>query len=630
VLEAKMLQNIRDNVQGTMAKVIVAIIIVPFAIFGVDTLINSGGPAPVAQVNGAELSQDELAQEIMLQKRQLMAMMGENIQPEMLEDDKLRGPSLDRLITRQLLQQAADTLKLRVSSTMVDDTIRSVPQFQEGGRFSPERYQQLLRDQGFSPAYYKQLLQRELVVDQMQTGLSESEFATAKEIDTVTGLLQQQRSFSWVVVPADDFVARVEVSDADIDSYYKANADRYQREERVKLEYIELRAADFANQVDDAAVQAEYDRFAAAFKPATQRHAAHILIEINDQRSETDALARAEEASRKLAGGAPFDKLVEEYSDDQGSKGNAGDIGVSSGDLFPTALESALAQLKPGEVSAPVKSDAGYHLVKLLGQSTESLPSFESKKDEIAQRLAMDGVQQKLVGAVEKLRDQVFNSDGLAAPAKSLQLTVRESDWVDRKSTDPLFGDARVRAAAFAKDVLAEGNNSDVIELTPEHYIVLRAKAHEPATPKPLDEVKAQVVAALKHERAIAAAQQLATKLQTGTEQGGDLITLAAKDGYKGQKVDNADRNGGQSPEVTRAAFGMARPAGDKASVLVKTLANGDAAVIHLHAVVAGASDSLNSEQKAGLASQLEQASGTATFAATMESLRKAAEIERY
>ncbi len=124
-----MLQNIRDNVQGTMAKVIVAIIIVPFAIFGVDTLINSGGPAPVAQVNGAELSQDELAQEIMLQKRQLMAMMGENIQPEMLEDDKLRGPSLDRRITRQLLQQAADTLKLRVSSTMVDDTIRSLPQF---------------------------------------------------------------------------------------------------------------------------------------------------------------------------------------------------------------------------------------------------------------------------------------------------------------------------------------------------------------------------------------------------------------------------------------------------------------------------------------------------------------------
>jgi peptidyl-prolyl cis-trans isomerase D len=178
--------------------------------------------------------------------------------------------------------------------------------------------------------------------------------------------------------------------------------------------------------------------------------------------------------------------------------------------------------------------------------------------------------------------------------------------------------------------VLEEGNNSDVIELTPEHYIVLRVKVHEPVTPKPLDEVKEQVLAAVRHERAMASAQQLAEQLRGDVERGGELLAVAEKGGYKGQKVQNVARGEGPNPEVTRAAFGIARPTADKAAIGVRSLANGDVAVIQLHAVIAGASDSLSPTQKSGLVSQLEQSSGTATFAATMESLRRAAKIERH
>src|SRR5690606_25730742 len=431
------------------------------------------------------------------------------------------------------------------------------------------------------------------------------------------------------VLPVANIEAKTAVADADVEAYYQAHKDQYQRDERVQLEYIELRAADFANPVDDAAVRAEYDKFAAAFKPATERHAAHILVEINTQRGDAEAQARALEIAGKIAGGAAFDKLVEEYSDDLSSKGNAGDIGASSGDLFPPVFEDALAQLKVGEVSAPVKSDAGYHIIKLLGQTSETLPSFDTKKDEIARKLAMDGVQAKLVKHVEKLRDLVFNSDGLSAPAKELNQVVKATDWIDRKTTDPLLSDARLISAAFSKEVLQDGNNSEVLELTPEHYIVLRVKAHEPATPRPLAEVKSEVTAALKHERAIATAMKLAEQMRADVNAGGDLLKLAEQAGYKAETVASTARSGGSNPEVTRTAFAMGRPAQGQRSLEIKQLASGDVAIIELQSVTAGDGDSLNDAQKSGLASQLEQASGMAVLAATMESLRKAATIER-
>lgn len=625
-----MLQNIRDNIQGLVAKVIIALIIVPFAIFGVETLVSSRGPAPVAKVNGDKIGESELLQMISQQKRQLMAMMGERVQPEMLDDARLRGPSLDTLITQKLLEQGAETLKLRVSPSALDASIVGMPQFQENGKFSPERYQQLLRAQNLTPGYFKQMLQREVVIDQLQSGLAESDFATAAEIDVVTGLLQQQRSYSYVLIPLAPYAEKIELADADINQYYQAHGDQYLRDERVKLEYIELRAADFAKPVDEAAVRAEYDKFAAAFKPATERHAAHILVEINDKRDDAAALARIQEAAKKLAAGEKFDALAPAYSDDAASSGNGGDIGVSRGDTFPPELEQTLATMKPGDVSAPVKSVAGYHLVKLLDAQTETLPSFESRKAEIEQRLATGDAQPQLLKLVETLRDQAFNAEGLADLAKNHQLSVKESDWIDHKTTDPLFASAKVQAAAFSSEVIKDGNNSDVIELSPDHYIILRMKAHEAASPRPLDEVKPQIVATLKRERALAEAQKQAEQLKSQVEQGSDFAQAATAAGYKPQNVVDATRNStATSADITRAAFSLPRATDGKPALSVAPVGDAGIAVLQLQAVKQGSNESLNATQRAGLTKQLEQMTATADFVAYMDSLRKAAKIER-
>lgn len=626
-----MLQNIRNNIQGVVAKVIIGIITIPFAIFGIETLISGSNVVEVAKVNGDKITEVDLQQAIHTQKRQMLMMMGDKVQPEMLEDNALRGPALDALINQRLLQQSADQLQVRIPVRAVDQTILSMGAFQENGRFSAERFQTLLRNQGYTPVYFKQMLQQELTINQLRSGFSDTDFVTAAEADKVVGLLQQQRSFRYLTIPLATLAAKVNLTDADIENFYKAHPDNFKTEERVRLEYIELRAQDFFKPVDDAAVRAEYDRMVAGFKAETDRHAAHILVEVNPQRSDAQAKALAEDIEKKIAAGEPFDKLAEQYSDDVGSKSNGGDVGSSKGDAFPPDFEQALAKLKVGQVSAPVKSDAGYHIIKLLDEQGAQAPSFEEKKDEIATQLQQGGALPELQRNVEKLRDLVFNSDGLKTPADQLGLQTRESDWLDRKSTDPVFGDAKVVAATFSSEVLKDHNNSDVLELSPDHYLVLRVKEHEPAKTKPLAEVKPSIVATLTQERANEEARKLAEQLQAQVAKGEDLQKVAAQHGYSTSGVDNSERsNGAVNQEVLRAAFAMPKPAASQPSLDAVNLSNGDVAIVQLVAVKEGAPDSFNPTQRNALAAQLRMSNGTASFAAYMDDLKANAEIKRH
>ncbi len=627
-----MLQNIRNNVQGLVAKIIIAIIIVPFAIFGIESLIGSGSSNDAAKVNGEKISESELQQAVNIQRRQLMSMMGDNLQPSMLEESALRGPALDALITQHLLQQGAADLKLGISSQAVDQTIMSMAAFQDNGKFSLDRYQALLRNQGYTPAHFKQMLQQELVVNQLHSGIADSEFVTPNELQRVSGLLQQQRSFAYVTIPVAVQLDKVVVSEGDLQAYYDEHKDQFLSDERIKPEYIELRAEDYFEPIDDAAVKAEYDREIADFKPVTDRHAAHILVEVNAQRNDQQAKELVASIQAKLAAGGDFAKLAEQYSDDAGSKSSGGDLGTSNGDTFPAFFEQALAQLQVGAVSAPVKSESGYHLIKLLDAQIKEKPTFEQRKAEIAQRLQKAKAQPVLIKAVEKLRDLVFNSEGLAGPAKEMNLQLKEGAWIDRKAADPLFGNPKVIAAAFSSEVLKDGNNSEVIEVSPDHYIVLRAKQHEAAAPKPLADVKSAIAASIKQERAVVAAKEIAQELARNLQGGDSLEKIAAQRGYTAKTVEDAQRgNSSASPELLRAAFSMQRPQQDAPLPTdIVTIGNGDVALLQLQRVAEGATDSLNPAQRNALVAQLQQGVGTAGFAALMENLRARAEIKRH
>lgn len=627
-----MLQNIRENIQGTVAKVIIAIIVVPFAIFGIESLVGSGGPVEVAKVNGEKISEMELQQAINVQKQQLLARMGDKIQPELLDDAALRGPTLDGLITQRLLQQSAVEMKLAIPAKLVDQTILSIAAFQEEGKFSPARYQALLQGQGYTPAYFKHMMQQELMANQLHSGLSESEFVTSKELQKVAGMLQQQRSFNYVTIPLAALADKITPDSKEIEAYYQAHQDQFLNAERVKLDYIELRAEDFAPALDDKTLQAEYDREVAGLKPSTERRAAHILIEINKQRDEKQASELADSIAKKIAAGEDFAKLAEQYSDDIGSKNSGGDLGLSDGTVFPPVFEDALAKMKVGEISAPIKTADGIEVLKLIDVNTKPLPTFAERKDEIAQRLLRDKAQPALVKTVEKLRDLVFNSEGLNAPATELKLSVKESDWIERSNKDPLFSNDKVMAATFSPEVLKEHNNSEVLELTPDHYVVVRVKEHVEAAPKPLADVTADIVKALKQERALEQSKQIAADITKRLEQGEDFKKATADAGYTARSVEKTTRSGGGTvaPELSRTAFALARPsAGKPLPTDTVNTANGDLTLLQLSEVVEGQPESLSDMQRAAIVAQLEQGFGTADFAVFMENLRTQAEIKR-
>jgi peptidyl-prolyl cis-trans isomerase D len=287
--------------------------------------------------------------------------------------------------------------------------------------------------------------------------------------------------------------------------------------------------------------------------------------------------------------------------------------------------------LKVGDVSPPVKSESGYHLIKLVDQQTKEKPTFEEKKAELAKRLQQGGAQPELVKAVEHLRDLVFNSDGLKGPAEQLKLSLHESDWLDRKTRDPLLSNAKVVSAAFSSEVLKDHNNSDVIELAPDHYLVLRIKDHEAATPEPLETVKPAIVSKLKQERANEEGQKAAQQLLAQVRQGEDLQKLAAQSGYSVQNIEKSARNNGEVPaELLRAVFAMPRPTEQQLSLNTISLGNGDVALLQLQGVTEGTSEGLNPIQRNGLVAQLRQSFGTAAFAAYVESVRGRADIKRH
>ncbi len=626
-----MMQYIRSNVQGTMAKVIVAIIIVPFAIFGIESLVGGGGDVPAAKINGEEISQAELTRMIRQQQQRLLANMGEEIDPALLDESRLRQPALESLITRELLVQRAESLGFGFAEPTVDRVLTSLPQFQDEGQFSTERYVAVLRESGFSPAEFKQRARTDLMIDQLYSGLALSEFITSAELERVVALSQQQRSFDYVVIPVARDFSGLSVADVDIETYYQANADAFMQPEQVQLEYVELKSADFVQPVDDAAVVAEYEREKSLFGAGVERHAAHLLIEIGGERDAQQAQALAEKVAAELAAGAEFAALVEKYSDDFGSRDVGGDLGVSRGETFPEPFEKALAALQPGEVSAPVRTEAGIHLIKLLDQRVETYPSLEERRAEITQRLSTQAAQPELVKAVERLRDLVFNADGLQHPARDLGLKVQRSDWLQRGNTHPLLGNPRLMAAAFADEVLKERNNSDAIEVSPGHFVVLRVAEHAPAAPQPLAEVRAEIETLLKREQAVGEARQRAEALRQalGDESAG-LAKLAADAGFEFQQVKQSQRNAAETDaEIVAAAFQLSRPVGGDLQLAVTETASGDVALIQLQEVVEGKLVDMDPLMQRMIVAQLRRGNGEAAFAAYLEAVRSAAKIER-
>lgn len=623
-----MLQNIRNNVQGTMAKVVIAIIIVPFALFGIDSLFGSGGPPPVAKVNGKPISELELNNAISLQQRQIIAMLDGRADPALLDQDRLRGPVLQRMIRERLLLDSARQIGMVVPEKMLNESIVALPQFQENGQFSIERYQSVLRMQGLTPAGFKEELRKQLLMQQLLQGISGSSFLSDRELADVAELLEQTRNFSYVVIDTAALQADLELSDEELEAYYRAHSDAFERPEQVRVSYIDLQGQDFYEPVDEDQLQAELERLQEEWGDGVQRHAAHILVEVGDDVSA--AKKRAEELYASLQAGADFAELAQEHSADAGSRQFGGDLGISSGDAFPPEFEAALADLALGEVSPPVRTDAGYHLIKLLDIQEGDTALQQDLVTELRDQLQRQAAAPRLISLVETLRDLSFNADGLRKPADELGLTLYHSDWMALDEGEGVLADPRVIAALSSRDVLVDRHNSDVIELAPDHFVVVHVDEHRPAELLPFDEVREEVVAAATRDRAEQLASDKARELVTAVRAGEHFAEVAERERLTWQRAQKVKRNAPDvADEILDLAFSLPHPQGDTPLVVQATLEGGNAVVMALETVEPGAIEDMDPRQREALQGQLAANNGQAAIAAYLDRIQHEAKIER-
>ena len=544
-----MLQSIRKNIQGTMAKVIVAIIVVPFALFGIESLFGGGVVNNVAEVNGEPISAEELQQQVNLQRLQLVQSMGDNIDPSLLDDQMLESTALQYLVQKMLLLQEADSYGLAISDQRINDLVRSMPEFQSEGNFDSQRYRLVLSDQGYTPVGFRKLLRENLLVSQLRSGLGGAEFATPIELTQFITLREEQRDLRYLRMPIQRFKDDATVSDGEIEAWYESNQLRYQTEESVDLEYIELKQADFEPELTEAEVREMFELEKDSLVLPELREVSHILFEPGEGESAAGLQARiAAVASQVETDAGNFADLAREHSQDLGSANFGGELGLTSGDSFPPEIEAVVAGLALNQVSEPVASDSGWHLLLVTDIRGGEIPDFDEVRMQLEQRLRGERARLELVRVVESLRDLVFNAEDLHGPAEQLSLVVQREDRVSRDRDRGLFADPRITSAAFTAELMEQGYNSEVLELDPTHYVVLRVVNHHPPRTPPLAQVRYRIVDEVREHRArsnvIAHAGQLLEQLLAGAS----IEELALAENFEWQVALGATRDDGQLP----------------------------------------------------------------------------------
>ncbi len=624
-----MLQNIRDNSQGWIAKTIIGVIIVLMALTGFDAIMNAtSNKQDAAEVNGESVSLNELNRAMDMQRRQLAQQLGEQFDASLLDEKLLREGALKALIDRTLLLQGVRDAGFGFSQQALDQLILLTPEFQVDGKFSPDRFDQVIRQMGYDRLQFRQLLEEEMLIGQLRAGLAGSGFVTDQEVRAFAALERQTRDFATLAIKAHP--EQVEVSADEVKAYYDEHASEFMTPEQVQVEYVELKKDAFFDQVEvaDADVQAAYEKEIANL--GEQRKASHILLEAGGQMSDEQAKAKLEELKARIDKGEDFAALAREFSQDPGSAGNGGDLGFAGKGVYDKAFEDALFSLQKGQVSAPVKSEFGWHLIRLDDVQAAEVPSLDSLRPQLVRELKAQQVEQRFVEASKQLEDAAFEAADLVQPAQELGLEVKQAAPFGREGGEGIAANRQVVQAAFSPEVLTEGANSSALELDPDTVVVLRVKEHRKSEQQPLEQLADKLGERIRSERAAAAAQTRGEALLAELRAGKTPV-VQAESGEAWQVSEAATRSQeGVDPQVLQALFRLPRPqAADKPSFAGLSLANGDYLVLRLNGVSAAEAE-LSAEELAMYRRFLASRSGQQDFLAFQRQLQTEAKIERF
>jgi peptidyl-prolyl cis-trans isomerase D len=629
-----LLQSIRDRATGWIAWVIVILISIPFALWGIQEYVTPTSNVAVAIVDGADVGIDEFQRTYQRQRAQLQSLLGRSFDIKQLDEDRLREQALEQLVNDEVVLQTALAGGMRIGDRQLARAIQSQELFRQVGAFSEDLYQQWLRTQGYSPGGFENDLKRSMLAEQFVAGIAASAIVTERELANAVRLQSQKRVFDTLTIPAARF-SDVQIDDAAIRAEYQANQVTYIAPEQVKLEYIEVSRDAIAAGIDagDEELRAAYDRRKADFQTPEQREASHILLVLEDGADEatlTAARERLQEFKRQIEGGASFEELAREYSEDPGSSGQGGSLGSIGRGVLDPAFEDAAFKLAVGEVSDPVRSAFGLHLIRVDAISASKLPRFDEVRDQMLTEYRNDKAELEFVEQLDIMTTMAFESpESLDTVADALGLTPGVTDWMSplAASNSGIGSNPAVIEAAFDPDVLLDSFNSEPIELGPSRVIVLRVAEHRPSRQMSLEEVQERIERQLVVRESRKLAEERGRALLQRLKDGEDQQSVAAQAELDWSvETELARTSPDADTSVVSTAFRMVRPAPGQTAFGGTVTSGGDFVIVALTRVIDGALAD-DQEQRNATRRNLEAQAGRAVYDAVVQTLRSNAEV---
>ncbi|MCY4264930.1 MAG: SurA N-terminal domain-containing protein [Gammaproteobacteria bacterium] len=619
-----MLQNIRDNSQGIIAKVIIGLIIAVFALFGVESIIGGFISAPnVAEVNGEEITEAQFQ----FSTQSLINSLGVDAD---IEQSLLEQAALNQLIEESLLRQSAEKAGMLVSSARIDRSILENPGFQINGVFDSDLAIRTMATAGYTAPLYREALGESLLMGQLSNAINSSAFITDHELESIAELTLQTRDFRYVSVTLGTRTLDTPISDEEIVAYYEANPDQFRENEKVTVEYVSLDREVIAAEieVDEADLLAQYEAEREEFEGSSEKRAAHILFEIENGQTEAEVVMTAGMVKQRLENGEDFGELALEFSSDTISAEQGGDIGYTDGSAFPESVEVALGGLSLDEISDPVVSEFGVHLVKLTEDSERVFEGFEDVSERIERELKSAEVDLIYAEHVEDLSNLAFESGDLQSISEAFGLEIQQSEAFDRLGGTGLFANTELITAAFSDEVLLEGNNSDVLELPSGEAVVLRMLQFDEARVLPLEDVEAEIAVLLRTDMERRAVQELGVQLVSAAEAGTGLDELLQQNELVWVDAAETGRNAFDvNAQLLAHVFALAAPEADSPAYSSLTLNNDTFVLVELNEVNAGQLETYDEAAKAGMVQSLRSDLGLSDFASYVLTLRESADI---
>lgn len=631
--KSDMLLKIHDVVSGWIAGFIVGVIIIVFAFFGVNYYFDQGGSQTVAQVNDRKITVPEFQQAYQNYRQQLQNALGDQL--DSLNNEILRQETLNRLIDNEVLLQMARDAGLRVSDDAVIAAIRSLQPFQnDNGEFNQLRYQQALQRAGVSSSTFEQQQRREMLLTQLQSAIMDTAFVTDADVIRLARIEAQKRDIVYTQIQAQPLYDNIEISDADIKSYYEKNIDDYKSQEKVKIAYLDLTIDSLMDDVsvNEEDLRAYYESNKSSYSVEETRKVMQMYIKLSkdpEQAKIDQARERMEFIKEKLDAGMSMDEVATQFEERLGPDFEQISLGYTPKGVMAPELDEAVFSMEEGEISDIIRSQVGFHIVRLDGIKGGKTPDFESVRDEVEKDYRQQQAESLFFEHADRLTTLTYeNAHTLEVAADELDMEIQTSDWFTEGGGEGISSNPEIAQTSFSDEVLQQDLNSQPIELGDNRIVVLRKADHKPAEPLPLEQVREEIIDDLKYERASQQTRDKGQAILQALRAGKSREEVATEYNIEWQQAEGVTRDDmNVNRSVLRTAFSIAKPEAGSVNYQSEQLGSGDYIVVGVSDIETPPAGEISEQQKQELRQQLNQAMAQNSWRNLIENARAQTEI---